>query len=220
MPWSQRQPGLALLIVASLALGIGATTTVGSIAEAVLLRPLPFRSPERLVVAGEVLKANPEMWKVSSYPNYLDWRARSHVFSRLAISRLWTPVLRRPAEPTRLVGAEVSEDFFSLLDLQPALGRPLGPGDFRPGAEPVVVLSHRLWQQRFGGDPGLVGKTISLDGTPGTVAGILPAGNALAEPLVAGDVEILRPLVVGAKDLFAGRAVRALRVLGRLRTGV
>ncbi len=220
MPWSQRQPGLALLIVASLALGIGATTTVGSIAEAVLLRPLPFRSPERLVVAGEVLKANPEMWKVSSYPNYLDWRARSHVFSRLAISRLWTPVMRRPAEPTRLVGAEVSEDFFSLLDLQPALGRPLGPGDFRPGAEPVVVLSHRLWQQRFGGDPGLVGKTISLDGTPGTVAGILPAGNALAEPLVAGDVEILRPLVVGAKDLFAGRGVRALRVLGRLRTGV
>src|SRR5947208_14358453 len=123
----RRQPGLAWLIVASLALGIGATATVGSIAQGVLLRPLPFRSPERLVVAGEVVKTNPEMWEVSSYPSYLDWRARSHVFSSLAISRPWTPVLRRPPEPTRLACAEVSEVFFSLLCLQPALCRPHRP---------------------------------------------------------------------------------------------
>ncbi|HEX3526528.1 MAG TPA: ADOP family duplicated permease [Thermoanaerobaculia bacterium] len=221
MPGIQRrQPGLALLIVASLALGIGATATVGSIVEGVLLRPLPFRSPGRLVVAGEVLKANPATWEVSSHPDFLDWQARSHVFSSLALSRPWTPVLRRAPEPARLAGAEVSEDFFSLLGLRPALGRPLGPGDFRPGAEPAVVLSHRLWQQRFGGDPGLVGKTIALDGAPATVAGILAAGNALAEPVVIGDVEILRPLRVGARDPYAGRGFRAMRVLGRLRPGV
>ncbi|HEV7504182.1 MAG TPA: ADOP family duplicated permease, partial [Thermoanaerobaculia bacterium] len=216
----RRRPWLAFLIVASLALGIGVTSTVGSIAQAVLLRPLPFRSPEQLVVIGEVLKANPGMWKVSSYPNYLDWVTRNHVFSSLAISRPWSPILKRPSEPVRLSGAEVSADFCSLLGLQTALGRPLGPGDFRPAAEPAVVLSHRLWQQQFGGDPQIVGKTIPLDGTLSTVVGILPAGNALAEPVVIGDVEILRPLAVGAKDLYAGRGVRAMRVLGRLRAGV
>ncbi|HSS51963.1 MAG TPA: ADOP family duplicated permease [Thermoanaerobaculia bacterium] len=216
----RRQPWLALLIVTSLALGIGVTSTVGSIAQAVLLRPLPFRSPGQLVVIGEVLPTNPGMWEVSSYPNYLDWAARNHVFSSLAISRPWSPILKRPSEPVRLSGAEVSADFCSLLGLQTALGRPLGPGDFRPAAEPAVVLSHRLWQQQFGGDPQLIGKTILLDGALSTVVGILPAGNALAEPVVIGDVEILKPLAVGAKDLYAGRGTRAMRVLGRLRAGI
>jgi putative ABC transport system permease protein len=215
----RRQPWLAFLIVTSLALGIGVISTVGSIAQAVLLRPLPFRSPEELVVIGEVLKANPGLWEVSSYPNYLDWASRNHVFSSLAISRPWSPVLKRPSEPVRISGAEVSADFCSLLGLQPALGRLLTPGDFRPAAEPAVVLSHRLWQQQLGGDPQIVGKTVPLDGTLSTVVGILPAGNALAEPVVIGDVEILRPLAMGAKDPYAGRGVRAMRVLGRLRTG-
>ena len=217
---SVRQPGLALLIVASLSLGIGATSTLGSIAYGVLLRPLPFRSPGHLVVIGEVLKANPEMWEVSSYPNYLDWQARSSVFASMAVSRTWSPVLRRSSEPTRLSGAEVSTDFFALLGLQPALGRTLGRGDFQAGAEPAVVLSHRLWQQQFGGDPGIVGRTVSLDGAPSTVIGILPAGKRLTEPVVVGDVEILKPLAVGAKDPFTGRGVRAMRVLARLRPGV
>src|ERR1700704_457468 len=216
----RRQPWLAFLIVTSLALGIGVFSTVGSIAQAVLLRPLPFRSPEELVVIGEVLKTNPGLWEVSSYPNYLDWTARNHVFSSLAISRPWSPVLKRPSESVRISGAEVSADFCSLLGLQPALGRLLTPGDFRPPAEPAVVLSHRLWQQQLGGDPQIVGKTIPLDGALSTVVGILPAGNALAEPVVIGDVEILRPLAMGAKDPYAGRGVRAMRVLGRLRTGV
>jgi len=216
----RRQPWLAYLIVASLALGIGVISTVGSIVQTVLLRPLPFRSPEQLVVIGEVLKANPGMWEVSSYPNFLDWTSRNHVFSSLAISRPWSPVLMRPNEPVRLPGTEVSADFCSLLGLQPALGRLLGPGDFRPAAEPAVVLSHRLWQQQFGGDPQVVGKTIPLDGTLSTVVGILPAGNALAEPVVIGDVEILKPLAMDAKDPYGGRGVRAMRVLGRLRTGV
>ena len=217
---SLRRPGLALLIVASLALGIGVTSTVGSIAYGALLHPLPFRSPERLMVIGEVLKANPEMWEVSSYPNYLDWRTRSPVFTAMAVSRTWSPVWRRSGAPTRLSGAEVSADFFALLGLQPALGRALGPGDFQPGAEPAVVLSHRLWQQQLGGDPGIVGRTISLDGMPGTVVGVLPAGQALAEPVTIGDVEILKPLVVSAGDPFAGRGVRVMRVLARLRPGV
>ncbi len=220
LPSPRRQSWLASLIVASLTLGISATSTVGSVAQGVLLRPLPFHSPEQLVVVGEVLKANPGMWEVSSYPDYLDWAARNHVFSSLAISRPWSPILKRPGEPVRLPGAEVSADFCSLLGLQTALGRLLGPGDFRPAAEPAVVLSHRLWQQQFGGNPQLVGKTILIDGTLSTVVGILRAGNALAEPVVIGDVEILKPLAMGAKDPYGGRGVRAMRVLGRLRTGV
>src|SRR5947199_2354990 len=93
-----RQPRLALLIVVSLALGIGAMSTVGSVVEVVLLRALPFSSPKRLVLIGEVQAPNTDLWQPSSYPDYLDWKSQSRVFTRMAISRLWSPVLRLPAE--------------------------------------------------------------------------------------------------------------------------
>jgi len=114
-----RQPRLAPLIVVSLALGIGAISTVGSIVHAVLLRSLPFSSPERLVLIGEVQSLNPGAWQPVSYPDYLDWRSQSHVFTEMAISRLWNPALRLPAETDRLSGAEVSAGFCSLLGLKP-----------------------------------------------------------------------------------------------------
>jgi predicted permease len=214
------RPGLALLIVVSLALGIGAMATVGSIVHAVLLRALPFSSPEGLVLIGEVQATSPETWKSSSYPDFLDWKSQNRVFASVAISRPWGPTLRLLPESARLAGAEVSADFFPLLGLRPALGRLLGPEDFRPGAEPAVVLSHRLWEERFGGDARLLGRSISLDGTSSTVVGVLPERIALDEPVVIGDVDLLRPLIVPPGSLFAGRGVRAMRALARLRDGV
>ncbi len=169
-----RRPGLSLLIVVSLGMGIAALSTVGGIVHAVLLRALPFAAPERLVLIGEAPAASPEIWKSSSYPDYLDWQAESRSFAALAASRAWSPVLRLPAASVHIDAAEVSASFIPLLRLRPALGRLLAAGDFRPGAEPVVVLSHRLWKQRFGGDARLLGKPIVLDGAAGTVVGVLP----------------------------------------------
>jgi putative ABC transport system permease protein len=214
-----RQPRLALLIVVSLALGIGAMSTVGSIVDAVLLRSLPFSSPERLVLVGEADPASPEHWKSSSYLDYLSWRSLSHRLTALAISSTWSPTLRLPADSTRLSGAAVSEGFFPLLGLRPELGRGLQPADFQPGAEPVVVLGHQLWMERFGGDPDLVGRPISLDGAMVTVAGVLPERIALDEPVVIGATDLLKPLVVPAGSLYMDRGIRGMRALGRLADG-
>jgi putative ABC transport system permease protein len=215
-----RQPRLSLLIVISLALGIGAMSTVGSVVDAVLLRALPFVSPERLVLIGEATATRPESWQSSSYLDYLDWRAQSHGFSALAISRTWGPTLRQPSDSTRLSGAEVSEGFFPLLGLKPERGRAFQPADFRPGAEPVTVLSHQLWTQRFGGDPDIVGRPVFLDGTATTVVGVLPSRIALVEPVVAGEADLLKPLAAPARSAFAARDFRVMRVVARLADGV
>jgi putative ABC transport system permease protein len=214
-----RQPRLALLIVISLALGIGAMSTVGSIVDAVLLRALPFSAPERLVLAGEAERSSPETWKSSAYPDYLAWKSQSHAFARMAISSTWSPTLRLPADSARLSGAAVSEDFFPLLGLKPELGRGLQPADFRPGADPVAVLGHQLWTQRFGGDPGAVGRPLSLDGTMVTVVGVLPERIALDEPVVIGAADLLKPLAVPPDSPYRGRGVRVMRVIARLADG-
>jgi len=214
-----RRPRLALLIVISLALGIGAMSTVGSIVEAVLLRALPFATPERLVLVGEAEASSPETWKSSSYPDYLDWQSQGHAFSGMAASFPWSPALRLPAEVERLSGAQVSEGFFPLLGLKPEMGRGLQAADFRPGAEPVAVLSHQIWTQRFGADPGLLGRPLSLDGKMVTVVGILPEPIPLDEPVVAGAADLLAPLRVEPGSIFASRGVRGVRVLARLADG-
>ncbi len=220
----ERHRRLAPLIVLSLALGIGAMSTVGSIVHAVLLRALPFSAPERLVLVGEAVPAIPEYWRSSSYFDYLVWKSLSHGFAVLAVSRGWLPVLRLPADSISLAGAEVSGDFFALLGLKPALGRGLQPADYLPGAEPVVLVSHQLWVQRFGGDPGLLGQRLSLDGTATRVVGILPERIALEEPVVMGSADLLKPLSappsVPADSQFLGRGSRGMRVLGRLADGV
>src|SRR4051812_15276526 len=215
-----RQPRLAPLIVVSLALGICAMSTVSSIADSVLLRVLPFTAPDRLVLIGEEDPARPEGWKSSAYPSFLDWQSQSHAFAGMAISSTWSPTLRLPADSTRLSGAAVSAGFFPLLGLKPERGRAFQPADFRPRAEPVVVLGHQVWMQRFGGDPGLIGRPISLDGRMVTVVGVLPERIALDEPAVIGEVDLLKPLVVPPDSVFMGRGVRTMRVLGRLADGV
>ena len=215
-----RQPRLDLLIIVSLALGIGAMSTVGSIVDTVLLRALPFSSPERLVLVGETDPASPEVWKSSSYLDYLGWQSLSRSFATMAVSYTWNPILRLPADSARLAGAEVSSGFFPLLGLKPVLGRALQPADFRAGAEPVVVISHQLWLQRFGGDPGLLGRRLSLDGAPATVVGILPERIALDAPLVMGPADLLKPLNMQPGSLYLSRSALATRVLGRLAAGV
>jgi putative ABC transport system permease protein len=168
-----RRPALTLTVVAALALGIGANTAIFSAVRAVLLEPLPYPEPERLV---RLIDANPEAGFPrfsTSPPDYLDWRAESTVFSNLAFFQRRSPALTGTGSaPERLTGAAVSGDFFAVLGLPPARGRWIGPEDDRPGAVPVAVLSHSLWQRRFGGDPSVVGREVMLDGVATTVIGI------------------------------------------------
>ncbi len=215
-----RKQGLPLLIVVSLGVGIAALSTVGGIVHAVLLRTLPFADPERLVLIGEATAAGPEGWRSASYPDFLDWQAQSRSFAALAASRARSVVLRLPAGAVHVDAADVSASFVPLLRLRPALGRLLAPGDFRPGAEPVAVLSQRLWMQRFGGDARLLGRPIVLDGAAVTVVGVLAEETPVDEPVVIGDVDLLMPLSVAPGSSFAGRGFRALRVVGALREGV
>ena len=211
----RRRPGFTTVVVLTLALGIGATTAIFSVVNGVLLRPLPYADPERLVrVEGVPTDGNVE--KVSdatSYPDYLDLREQSTAFEHLAALRSWTTTLTAPgAEPQRALTGYVTANFFTLLGIRPILGRPLVPADEEPGAPAVALLGHALWQQRHGGDPSVVGRTIAIDGTPTTVVGVLPPDVRLT-----GEHLLWRPLVPG--PLERQRGVHRLSLLGKLAPG-
>ena len=209
-----RRPALTLAVVAALALGIGANTAIFSVVHGVLLEPLPYPEPDRLVLAIDAnLEAGFPRFSTSP-PDFVDWRDEATGFSHLAFFQRSSPALTGgDADPERLTGAAVSGDFFPVLGLAPVLGRSLRAEDDRPGAAPVAVLSHALWQRRFGGDPGIVGREVTLDGVATTVVGIFPA--ALRFP---SQVELWTPAAMEiTEDMRGGHFVR---VIGRLAPGV
>ena len=169
-----KHPAFTAIVIVTLALGIGATTAIFSVVNTVLLRRLPYPQAERIVAIQEL---NAEGKRVQITPaNFLDWRAQNTVFQHLAA------ILQRPANlasedrAERIELAMTSADFFDVFGAQPERGRLFIPADEQAGHEPVVVVSHALWQRRFAGNPDLVGKSITLDGRGYTVVGIAPAG--------------------------------------------
>jgi putative ABC transport system permease protein len=175
------EPGFALAVVAILALGIGASTALFGVADAVMFRPLPYPEPERLVWIAE---RTPEGDPFSvSLPNLFDWRRESESFSGLAALQLRNASLTGgDGEPLKIVLAPVTEGFFELLGLRPALGGLLPGAAFEPGGDASwVVLSHELWRRGFGADPRVVGRTVTLDGRATAVAGVLAPGVAFPE---------------------------------------
>jgi putative ABC transport system permease protein len=208
-----RSPGFTLATVLTLALGIGANSAIFSVVDAVLLKPLPFERAAELV---EVYARTP--WgsrDFVSQPDFDDWRAMTRSFSGLAS---WVPqsvTLTGLSEPERLMGVFVSANFFPLLDVSPAIGRGLLPGEDRAGGERVAVLSDRVWHTRFGGDAGTIGKSIQLNGEPFRVVGILPP--AFVFPLGDGDVYLPAFKYPNYK---LERAQTSAAVIGRLRSGV
>ena len=147
-----KAPGFSLTVVALLALGIGATTSLFSVVDGILLRPLPYPEPERLVFLQETSTGLPEM--SVSYLNFLDWQSESRSFQSLAAYAERSFSLSGRGLPERTQGAIASADMFGALGARPRLGRVYTPEEDRAGAAPVVVLSEGLWQSRFGGDPG------------------------------------------------------------------
>src|SRR6266446_1138761 len=171
-----RNPGFTAVAVLTLALGIGANTTMFGIVNAVLLRPLPFPDPDRLVTVWKGRIENPQSLNIVSLPNYRDWKERNRVFEELAVldsaGRGYN--LSGGTEPEQVSGVRVTASFFRVLGVRPLLGRTFLPEEEDAGRDRVVVLSHGLWQRRFGGDPTLLGKTIPIDDQAYTVVGVMP----------------------------------------------
>jgi putative ABC transport system permease protein len=213
-----RSPGFAIIAVVTLALGIGMTTAVVSIVDHVLLRSLPFRQPDRLMMLLE--RDEHGGIRPPSFPTVEDWArdpGTRAAFEGVTFIRGDGVALTTHDGPERIVAGFVSADFFPLLGVAPLLGRTLGPDDQRLDAPPVVVLSYALWQSRFGGDRSIVGQRVTLDSLSTTVVGVLPVGAAY--PTFA---QIWQPLShYRHQDIVMRRGLHVdSRTLGRLRPGV
>jgi putative ABC transport system permease protein len=206
-----RAPFFTAIVILTLALGIGATTAIFSLVDAVVLRPLPFPEPERLVRLWET---NPQSDHFSSSdPNYLDWRQENRTLAAMAALRRVSLSLVGDGEPVRLSGAAVTASLFPLLGAHAVVGRTFTAAEDRPGGETqVAVLGNGLWRRRFGADPRVVGRVLSLEGKRYTVIGALPASFAFSP-----DIDIWIPL---APDPGSERDDKWLDVMGRLKPGV
>ena len=218
-----RHRSLLFVVVGTLALGIGATTAVFSVVSAVLIRPLPYPDPDRLMALWSTHVAQGMGEARVSYPDFEDWRRSTTPFEDLAA--FWafpnTDVnLTGGLEPERVPVARVTAGFFDVIGVRPVLGRAFLPEENVVGRHRVAILSHALWQRRFASDPELVGQPLLVNGFPYTVVGILPEDFRPPETLAFGEsVDLWRPLAPD-DDQTGGRASRDLRVIGRLRAGV
>jgi putative ABC transport system permease protein len=203
-----KTPAFTAAAIIALALGIGATTAILSVVNAVLLRPLPYADAGRLVVLlhGGTDPVAPA--------NFLDWRTRTRSFSAMAAADYWTPDETGGENPEQINGLRVTTGMFPLLGVQPLLGRTFLANEDQAGNEHVVVVSYGLWQRRFGGDRSVVGKPLSLNGQICTVVGVMPRTFQFA-PFWATKAELWAPL-----PLRPSRDAESLRIFARLRDGV
>ena len=172
-----REPGFAVAAILTVALGIGANTAIFSIVNGVLLRPLPYAEPDRLVSLREVMPAIAQTYPTLpvSARHFVEWRQRSKSFERMSVVDAGSATLTSAGEPEQLDIMRVSADAFRTLGVRAAIGRTFLDGEDQEGRAGVAILSHALWQRRFNADPGVVGRTIHLDSRPYTVVGVLPA---------------------------------------------
>ncbi len=218
----RKNPGFALTTTLTLALGIGATTAIFSLINAVLLRPLPFPQPDRLMSVGMVhtsIRATgiPDSL---SYPDFFDWRARNHTFESLASYHGDNHTLTGNGTPRQIESQTVSSGFFHVLGINPLLGRTFVADDEKPGTH-VAVLSHETWQSVFGGDPSIVGRNITLDRNTYTVVGVMPKGFEF--PIQTPAPQLWTSLADDATDkdpITAQRGAHMVDLVGRLKPGM
>jgi putative ABC transport system permease protein len=209
-----RTPAFAIVAVITLALGIGANTTIISVLNAVLLRPLPYANPERLVSVGEAQAGHTG---TVGFTTVVDWRAQTRSFEDLALIRTWTPTLTAGAEAERLAGVRVSANYFGLLGITPAIGRDFTTAEDQPDRWHVVIISDGLWRRRFAADPSVVGRTIRMADHDYPIVGVLPA---TVEPLIEAHYyqspDVWAPLGYATGTDAACRSCQHLRAIGRL----
>jgi putative ABC transport system permease protein len=216
-----RNPGFTIVALLTLALGIGVNTAIVSVVNAVLIRPLPYRDPGRLVYISEFWPRETPFRTVPN-PDFANWSDHDRLFDGLAAYGGAAEVnLTSLGEPERILGAKVTWDFFPLLGVQPSLGRGFLREEDQPGGRQVVLLSHELWQRRFGSDPSVVGSSVNLDGAPHTIVGVIPAGFRFPDDEFKA--ELFLPIILARIANWSSRApenFRLLRPLARLKPGV
>jgi putative ABC transport system permease protein len=208
-----KNPGFTLIAVITLALGIGANTAIFTVVNAVLLRPLGFHDPSRLVIVAE---KSPYPTITTSYENYVDWRAQSQSFESMEGTRGATIALTGAGDPERLNSRYATAGLFPLLGVDAMVGRTFRAEEDAAGGAPVVLLSYGLWQRRFGGAADAVGKSITLDSRPYTIVGVLPKGFELLQP-----ADVFLPFTPWAKTLPDDRNWHpGIYAVARLKPGV
>jgi putative ABC transport system permease protein len=215
-----KNPGFAAVAVLTLGLGIGVNTAIFSVVNAVLVRPLPFENPDQLVMIWQTNPQKGISQDLVSPPNLHDWQQQSHTFGQIAAFNPRGFSLTGTGEPEHLPGTFVSVELFPMLGANPLLGRNFLPDEGRPGGNRAVIISFALWQRRFGGDPDLVGKSLTLNGAIYTVVGIMPAKFQFP---IQGQFpipvsEVWAPLAIDPAQV--NRGSRELFTIGRLRPGV
>ena len=210
-----KNPGFTIIAVIALALGIGANSAIFSVVNTVLLRPLPYKDPERLMMVWEDATRHGYPRDTPAVANYIDWKNQNHVFEDMAAVGDESLNLTGSGDPERLEGVGASASLFSVLELSPQLGRAFTAEEDQPGANRVVVLSNRLWQRRFGADVGIIGKQITLNGQSHTVVGVMPSQFQFPSQ----DVELWVPIAFTSEQA-ASRGRHYLQVVARLKPGV
>src|SRR5262245_330836 len=211
----QRSPGFTATVVVMLALGIGANTAIFSIVDRLFLRALPYHESNPLLIVYQTWPAGPR--NAVSPANWLDWQRLNHSFETLAAWNFATATFAGEGDPELLNGQAASAEFFPALKISPLLGRLFTPDDDRPNAAPVVVLTHRLWQRRFGEDRNIIGKKIELDARSFEIIGVLPQGFYFMNPLA----EFWVPYSLDRQRDWRANSGRSIpSILGRLKAGV
>ena len=210
-----RAPTFAVTAILTLGIAIGASTAIFSVANPVLLRSLPYRNPDRVTVVWESDRDGAR--STVGFATVRDYIERSSTIETAAALGSWLPTLTEGGEAESLTGVRVSATYFRTLGVQPALGRDFRADEDVPNVPRTVILSHGLWQRRFGGDPNVIGRQISMAGTGMTVVGVMPADfDDVANP----GAQIWRVLGYGLTDPYACRTCRHLRMIARLKPGV
>jgi len=204
---------ISLIVIACLALGIGVNATLFSVVDGVLIQPLPYAEPDRLLILNETFERGGVSEAGVAYQTLRDWKERTTTFTSIAATSGRSIALTDGAEPERFQGAAITWDLFPVLGVPPVLGRHFRSEDDRPGAEPVVILSHEIWLRRYQGDPGIIGRNVAVNGKPHTVVAVMPTGFSFPE-----NQKIWIPL--GPTGEAEPRTTRALFAFGRLKPGV
>ena len=219
-----KNPGVSLIAVLTLALGIGANTAIFSVVSAVLLNPLPYKDPDRVVSIWENVPTHGR-WRAAP-ANFLDWKKQNTVFQDVAAFGGATATLTGAGDPEQLSGTAVTPGYFEVVGVQPALGRSFQPEEYELGKDQVVILGHGLWQRRFGGDTNVINRSVILDGNSRIVVGVMPPGIYPTRPTTAGRIDFdetgqdfWRPMSYMV-HLASLRGAHVLGVVARMKPGV
>ena len=209
-----RRPAFTIIAVVTLALGIGANTAIFSAINALLLKPLPFPELDRVVAIWDELPSRGVMHNEVTVANYLDWQSQNQSFEQLALYRWWSANITALDPPERIQGFLVTANFFDAMGIKPIMGRNFNAEENQPGKDAVAVITHSLWQRRFGGDPNILNKTITTNSVVRTIIGVMPERFNFPK-----GAEVYAPLAM-TPELMKSRQNHSYYVIGRLKPGV